>query len=311
ADDPLILFPSPYFDRPEFGVKYVFVSEGRYKGRVNVPEARQVAAAAMEHAASFPERSLGIVALNQPQAELIASEIDQLAAENERFEAWRHRLEPTLERFFVKNLENVQGDERDMIFISTVYGPDDQGNFFQRFGPINNSGGHRRLNVLFTRAKYQTRVFSSMDPGDIRADERSSWGVRALKGYLRFAKEGLLDSDVITGRSADSEFEISVAEALQGAGFEPVPQVGVAGYFIDIAVRHPKRPGDFVLGVECDGAAYHSTKSARDRDRLRQEVLERLKWRIHRIWSLDWYRSSRKETDRLLNAVRQAIAADE
>lgn len=309
SDDPLILFPSPYYDRPEFGVKRVHVADGKYGGRVNIPEAQRVAAAAAEHAVNHPDRSLGIVALNQPQAELIGMEIDRIAAANESFEAWRRRWEPSLERFFVKNLENVQGDERDVIFISTVYGKDAEGNFFQRFGPINNEGGHRRLNVLFTRSKYQTIVFTTMEAGEIRTDEKSKWGVRALKGYLKFAQDGLLEYGKETGRSADSDFELAVADVLGAQGYQAVPQVGVAGYFIDIAVRHPQRPGDFVLGIECDGAAYHSSASARDRDRLRQEVLERLKWRIHRIWSLDWYRNPRRETDRLLSVVRESIAA--
>jgi very-short-patch-repair endonuclease len=308
SDDPLVLFPSPYYDRPEFGVKCVHVTDGKYGGRVNLPEAQRVAAAAIEHATNHPERSLGIVALNQPQSELIALEIDRIAASNEVFENWRRKWEPSLERFFVKNLENVQGDERDVIFISTVYGKDKEGNFFQRFGPINSEGGHRRLNVLYTRSKFQTLLFTSMRAADIRTDEKSKWGVRALKGYLKFASDGLLDSAKETGRSADSDFEVAVAEVLRAQGYEAVPQVGVAGYFLDIAVRHPQRPGDFVLGIECDGAAYHSTRSARDRDRLRQEVLERLKWRIHRIWSLDWYRNPKRETDRLLAAVRESIA---
>lgn len=184
ADDPLILFPSPYHEHDDFGVKYVHVEEGRYGGRVNVPEARRVATAAIDYAAKHPERSLGIVALNQPQRELIELEIDRLAQEHEEFEAWRKKWESSLERFFVKNLENVQGDERDTIFISTVFGRGEDTEVpHQRFGPINNEGGHRRLNVLFTRAKFQTVVFCSMDPAQIRTDEKSKWGVRALKGY--------------------------------------------------------------------------------------------------------------------------------
>ncbi len=308
-DNQLVVFPSPYHDHEDFGVKYVHVSDGQYRQRVNAIEARHVAAAALEYAAKHPERSLGIVTLNQPQAELLSLEIDRLAAEYEEFEAWRQQKEQSLEPFFVKNLENVQGDERDAIFISTVYGRDEEGNFFQRFGPINNTGGHRRLNVLFTRAKCQTVVFSNIDPSDIRTDESSPWGVRALKGYLKFAKEGILSIARESGRAADSEFEVAVAQALQTSGFEIVPQVGVVGYFIDIGVRHPKKPGEFALGVECDGAMYHSSRSARDRDRLRQEVLERLKWRIHRIWSLDWYRNPKREKEKLLKSLAQAIGA--
>jgi very-short-patch-repair endonuclease len=133
--------------------------------------------------------------------------------------------------------------------------------------------------------------------------------LRALKGYLKFAKDGVLDIANETGRQPDSDFEVAVIDTLRMAGFDVVPQVGVVGYFIDLAIRHPNHPGEFVLGIECDGATYHSSKSARDRDRLRQEVLERLKWRIHRIWSLDWYRHSKRETDRLLKAASQAVSA--
>ncbi len=310
-DNDLIVFPTPFHDTPDFGVRYVPVPEGRYRSRVNIPEAQLVAAEAVSYSQKHPDRSLGIVTLNQPQSELIAMEIDRLAAENEAFEAWRRKHQESLEPFFVKNLENVQGDERDVIFISTVYGQDEQGNFHQRFGPINNQGGHRRLNVLFTRAKCQTVVFSSMDPSNIRVDETSAWGVRALKGYLKYAKDGILDQPIPTGREPESDFEIAVIETLRAAGFEAVPQVGVVGYFVDIGVRHPSRPGEFVLGVECDGAMYHSARSARDRDRLRQEVLERLKWRIHRIWSLDWYRNNKRESERLLKALQVAIAASD
>jgi very-short-patch-repair endonuclease len=247
--------------------------------------------------------------MNKPLDELLSLEIDRLATEDEEFEEWRRTKDKTLESFFVKNLENVQGDERDVIFISTVYGRDENGNFFQRFGPVANEGGHRRLNVLFTRAKCQTIVVSSMDPADIHISEVSRWGVRALKGFLKYAKEGVLtELPVETSREADSDFEVAVCEVLRAAGFDAVPQVGVSGYFIDIGVRHPSRPGEFVLGIECDGATYHSSKSARDRDRLRQEILERLRWRIHRIWSLDWYRNHGREVQRLVMAVNQAIA---
>jgi very-short-patch-repair endonuclease len=308
-DNQLVVFPSPYHNHPDYGVRYFHVADGRFRNRVNAPEAQRVAVEAIAYVKKHPERSLGIVTLNQPQAELVALEIDRLATEHPEFEAWRQKHEPSLEPFFIKNLENVQGDERDTIFISTVYGRDEEGNFHQRFGPINNQGGHRRLNVLFTRSKCQTFVFSSIDPADIRAEEKSPWGVRALKGYLKFAKDGVLDIAVESGRSPDSEFEVAVIDVLRNSGFEAVPQIGIVGYFIDIAVRHPQRSGEFVLGVECDGAMYHSSRSARDRDRLRQEVLERLNWRIHRIWSLDWYRNPKRESERLMKAVNEAVAA--
>lgn len=307
-DSELVLFPSPLGAHPEFGVQYEHIPDGRYESSLNPVEAQRVAAATVEYALRHPDRSLGVVTMNKAQAELLLLKMDQLAAETPAFEAWRKRREATLEPFFVKNLENVQGDERDAIFISTVYGRSHDGPLHQRFGPVNQEGGHRRLNVLFSRAKCQMVVFSSMEPGEIRADEGSAWGVRALKNFLQFARDGRLEMSLPTSRPPDSDFEIAVARVLRDAGFDAVPQVGVAGYFIDLAVRHPDRPGEFSLGIECDGATYHSSKSARDRDRLRQEVLERLNWRLHRIWSLDWYRNQNREQARLLQAVRESIA---
>src|SRR5262249_49577976 len=150
---------------------------------------------------------------------------------------------------FIKNLENVQGDERDVIFISTTYGPDARGNQFQRFGPINGPSGHRRLNVLFTRAKKRTVVFSSLDPERIQTTPNSPWGVRALKQYLVFARTGILQQADEGGGQPENDFERSVGNVLKEKGYEVVPQVGVAGYFIDLGVRHPTRPGAFLLGI--------------------------------------------------------------
>jgi very-short-patch-repair endonuclease len=208
----------------------------------------------------------------------------------------------------VKNLENVQGDERDVIFISTVYGKDASGNFHQRFGPINGAHGHRRLNVLFTRAKKQVLIFSSMKSTDIKIETTSRAGVKALKGYLAYAETGHLDVPQLSEKGPDSDFERWVMDMLVENGYEVVPQLGVAGYFIDLAVRNPENNGAFILGIECDGAMYHSARSARDRDRLRQETLERLGWRIYRIWSTDWFRNPRIEFQKLsdtLNKLRQ------
>lgn len=306
-DSQLVAFPAPYDRHAAFGVRYVHVAEGVYGQSLNVPEARQVAEAARRFAVEHPDRSLGVVALNAAQANLLALELDRIAAEDPVFEAWRRHRETTLEPFFVKNLENVQGDERDVIYISTVYGKDGKGVMHQRFGPINGQGGHRRLNVLFTRAKYQVVVFSSMQPTDVVVTEQSSEGVQALRGYLEFARDGWSTAAVPTGRAPESPFEAAVGAVLAEAGFVAVPQVGVAGYRIDLAVRHPERPGEFALGIECDGRMYHSAQSARDRDRLRQEILVRLGWRIHRIWSVDWFAQPQRERERLLAAVRAAV----
>jgi very-short-patch-repair endonuclease len=179
---------------------------------------------------------------------------------------------PKDERLFVKNLEAVQGDERDVIFISVGYGvAPNQSRPFLQFGPVSREGGERRLNVLASRAREKCVVFSSITAADIPA-ETSVSGTRMLRSLLHFAET----------------------------------QVGVSSFRIDLGIIHPARSGEYLLGVECDGATYHRARSARDRDRLRQEVLEGLGWRLHRIWSTDWFRNSASETDRLLSAIRDA-----
>ena len=312
--DDLIVFPSPLdTDRgkrqPKLGVYHHFVP-GRYKGRVNIEEAQQVAEAAILFMMEEPDRSLGIVTLNQTQRDILLEEIERLIARDpaaQRFiESWENSLEP----FFVKNLESVQGDERDVIFISTVYGPDAASGLVRnQFGPINGKYGHRRLNVLFTRAKHRVEIFTSMRSDDIRPDERSNRGVHVLKAYLEYAETGRLDVGSVSSREPDSDFEILVKVRLQELGFEVVPQVGVAGYFIDLAVKHPKRSG-FVLGIECDGASYHSSRSARDRDRLRQQILEALQWNIYRIWSTDWFQNPDVELRRLVEHLEHLTSMD-
>src|SRR5690606_36997501 len=190
--------------------------------------------------------------------------------------------------------------ERDIIVISTVYGPTVPGGpVMQRFGPINSKVGHRRLNVLFTRAKEKVVLVSSLKPENISVQSGSNPGVAALKAYLEHARSGRLERGVRTGRDYESPFERGGAEIILEPGIEAEPQVGVAGYFLDLAVRHPERREHFVLGIECDGATYHSARSARDRDRLRQEVLEGLGWKLYRIWSTDWFANRSREIGKL------------
>jgi very-short-patch-repair endonuclease len=299
-DDDLLVFPSPAEADPSQGVAMVKV-DGIYKSRSNLMEVESICRAAVEHMRLTPERSLGIATMNQVQRDLILQRMDHLAAEHREIEEYRERWRETLERFFVKNLETVQGDERDVIFVSTVFGPSQLGGQVkQTFGPINGATGHRRLNVLFTRAKHHVRLFTSMTPDDVQATSDSPRGAQVLKRYLAYATDGRLDAGKETGREADSDFEVFVRDRLHIAGYQAVPQVGVAGFFIDLAVRHPDRPGTFLLGIECDGASYHSSRSARDRDILRQKVLEGLGWTIYRIWSTDWFRDPLGQTRKLL-----------
>ena len=212
------------------------------------------------------------------------------------------------EPFFVKNLENVQGDERDVIFISVGYGRDAGGYMAQSFGPVSASGGERRLNVLFTRARQTCRVFSSIRHGDIRLDATKHQGPRVLKRFLKFAETGELDVPLLSDREMDSPFEEAVAAALGSHGYRVAPQVGSSGFRIDLAVHDPDDEGRFLLAVECDGARYHSSSWARERDRLRQAVLEDKGWRFHRIWSTDWFYNRDVELRKLLEAVEDARA---
>ena len=299
-DSNLVVFPSPWSDSKEYGIKFNYVENGRFLKSVNVPESHAVVAAIREHLiaqtavrANKDIESLGVVAMNSKQREQIEADLEAAVSADSVFRAAYEKDSQSEDPLFIKNLENVQGDERDVIFISFTYGPQEKGSTSvpQRFGPINGASGWRRLNVLFTRSKKRIQVYSSMTANQILLTENSSLGVKSLKGYLEFAQTGrLVGQTGVAEGEPDSDFEIAVMGALAKEGFECVAQVGVAGFFIDIAVRDPGMPGRYLMGIECDGATYHSSKSTRDRDRVRQSVLEGLDWRIRRIWSTDWFK---------------------
>lgn len=304
----LVVFPSPVLVGAD-GLKFHYSSQDVYdrgKTRKNMAQAARVAQAVITHFKSRPHESLIVVAFSKQQEEAIE---DALELEFHR--------EPTLlasfnsrhpfERFDVKNLESVQGDERDVVYISVGYGPDERGYTAMSFGPINTDGGDRRLNVLMSRARRRCEVFSSLKSSDMRVGENPQSGVILLKKFLQFAETGELDDPLPQAREEESIFEIQVAQALRGLGYEVDAQVGSIGFYIDLAVRHPDHPGAYVLGVECDGASYHSAKSARDRDKLRQAALEDRGWKLHRIWSTDWWQNPAAETARCKAAIDAAI----
>jgi very-short-patch-repair endonuclease/DNA polymerase III delta prime subunit len=303
-DGDLVVFPSAYHEHPDLGVKYVPV-HGVFESRRNAVEAQRVVDAVLEHIVLHPGDSLGVVTMNFEQRELIEELLDARLANDSFSSTWIEGQAETPEPFFIKNLENVQGDERDAIFISVTYGKDAQGNLFQRFSGVNSASGQRRLNVLVTRAKKRTVVFSSIDGDQIQVAPSTPWGVKALKAYLDYAKKGISSQPTISpGAEPSNEHEAAIGHVLKANGYEVVPQVGVSGYFIDLAVRHPSKPGTFLVGIEFDGKSYHSGRSARDRDRLRQLTLEKQGWKIHRIWSTDWFKNRDAEVERLLKRVR-------
>jgi very-short-patch-repair endonuclease len=304
--DGLLLPPSPCPNGEDLGLSLVRTPRGHYQrggsGR-NPAEAELIAEAIERHLTTHPERSLGVACFSVAQRDAIEDALQArgLSAAVEGFA-------PKGERLFVKNLEAVQGDERDTILISIGYGPDAEGRMTAGFGPLSAEGGERRLNVLISRARLQCVVFSSITAGDIPADAGPR-GTRMLREFLHFAETGHIAAGHVEPAGFDSPFEEAVALVIRRAGYAVVPQVGVSGFRIDLGVLCPQEPGRFILGVECDGAAYHSGRSARDRDRLRQEVLEGLGWTLYRIWSTDWFRRPAREKERLLAVIERAAAA--
>ena len=311
-DNRLIVFPGPDESREGSGIRYHHVADGLAKGGLNRIEAERVVDAActfMEDPANR-DLSLAIVAMNQRQRDHINEMIDRETATRPALARYRRRWRNTLYPFIVRNLETVQGDERDVIFISTVYGREKAGGpVMRRFGPITHSGGERRLNVLFSRARQRMEVFSSMQANDIAVGPGVSEGVRILRDYLEYAATGKIETGLDIGREPESPFEEYVLERLRGKGLEVDPQVGVAGFRIDLGVRHPDYPHGYLLGVECDGRAYHSALSVRDRDRLREAVLRDLGWDIYRIWSTDWFEDADRELKKLMEYIASRLEA--
>lgn len=306
-ENKLYIVPSPYTAEAGMGLRFHYLPHATYDSggtSTNVEEAKEVAKAIIQHARSHPDLSLGVATFSTKQRRAVLDEVERLRRLNPDTEHFfsAHPAEP----FFIKNLENVQGDERDVIFISVGYGKNAQGYMSMSFGPLNRDGGERRLNVLISRAKRRCEVFSSITDEDIDLERAKGKGVFAFKLFLHFARTGNLSIGHKTDREHDSVFEEQVANALKSQGYNVHAQVGLAGFFIDLAVADFDRPGRYILGIECDGAAYHSSRSARDRDRLRQSVLEDHGWIIHRIWSTDWFNRPQQQLAKVIAAIEAA-----
>ncbi|MDF2781369.1 MAG: hypothetical protein K0S96_1173, partial [Geminicoccaceae bacterium] len=306
-DECLSIVPSPFADHPQLGLAFRHVPDGDCERGVNRREAELVAQAAIAHARSSPELSLGIGCLSLRQRDAIIAELERLWREEppevrEFFDGARP------EPFFVKDQETIQGDQRDVILISVGYGRNPSGDLALDFGPLEHPGGERRLNVLITRARARLEVFASLTADDIDPARAKDRGVAALKRFLHEAARDVLGTAAARGRGFASPFEAEVARAVAGLGYEVDGQIGVAGCFVDLAVRDPERPGRYLLGLECDGAAYQGALWARDRDRLRQELLEDQGWILHRIWSIDWLRDAAAELRRVAAALEEARA---
>jgi hypothetical protein len=270
-------------------------------------EVQKVVELILDHAGNRPKQTLGVITMGIRHMDRIQAALDHALAGNgdlhEFFDPNQH------ERFFIKNLERVQGDERDAIIISIGYGKDRGGNLPMRFGPLLSEGGRRRLNVAITRARQRLTVVSSFSHTDIdSARIRPGSGVEMLRDYLQYAgSNGKRLGDASLTSEPLNGFEAEIFDALSAHGMKLVPQVGASHFRIDMVAEHPNRPGRFVLAIECDGASYHSSYTARDRDRLRQQQLENLGWRFHRIWSTDWFLRKEEEINRALDAFQAAV----
>ncbi|MDI3463106.1 MAG: DNA helicase related protein [Nitrospira sp.] len=312
-DSRLITFPSPMTN--DLAVKLILV-DGLYDRGATRTNRAEADAIVKEIVAHFSDESrckltMGVVTFNQPQQRLIEMLRDEELRKHPELE--QRIAKHGSERLFVKNLENVQGDERDLILFSVTYGKDAAGKMAMNFGPINQDGGQRRLNVAITRARTGVMIFSSIRPDDIDLSKTRSTGVSDLKNYLEFAITGpraLVEQAIPTGLEPDSPLEIEILRALRGKGWTVHPQVGCSGYRIDMAIVHPHQQGRYLLGIECDGATYHSLPTARDRDRLRQFVLEGLGWTLHRVWSTDWWNDPEREIEKLEQSINKRLATD-
>ncbi|MES2355017.1 MAG: DUF3320 domain-containing protein [Pseudomonadota bacterium] len=309
----LITFPSPVTEDTAVRFERVQGVYDRGGSRTNRAEAEAIVAAIEKHYLSTEgkKQSLGVVTFNQAQQSLIENLLDARRRSSTKLD--QAIAEAVFEHLFIKNLENVQGDERDIIYFSITYGPDAAGKVALNFGPLNLEGGHRRLNVAISRARQGVVIFSTLLPEQIDLSRVRATGVRDLKNYLDFAIRGcraLVEQINLAGLEPDSPFEKQVINQLREKGWSVHSQVGVSGYRIDIGVVDPRAPGRYLLGIECDGATYHSAATARDRDRLRHLILENLGWKLHRIWSTDWWRNPSEPMQKILAKLEQLLTSE-
>jgi very-short-patch-repair endonuclease len=272
------------------------------------PEVQRVVELVLDHARSRPDETLGVITMGLRHADRIQAALDEALHQQHGLDAFFS--EQQQERFFIKNLERVQGDERDAIILSVGYGKDRSGRLLYRFGPLLREGGERRLNVAITRARNRLTLVSSFDHTDMDPGRTTARGVELLRLYLEYAaSNGRIIGDTSTSDVPLNHFEADIYDQLTAKGIHLLPQLGASKYRIDMVAVHPQKPGRFVLAIECDGATYHSSPTARDRDRLRQQHLEGLGWRFHRIWSTDWFMRRDTEIARAVAAYQNAVAA--
>lgn len=311
----LITFPNTNNNIPDMGVEYIYVSDGYYEGsgkNYNIREAQKCVMLVLDHIHKYPNRSLGIIAFSEKQQNAIEKAIIEFREQMPHYEWFfdESREEP----FFVKNLENVQGDERDTIIFSICYAKDINGKMHMRFGPLGHSGGERRLNVAVTRAKCNIKLVGSILPSDIDLNRTNSEGVRMLKSYIEFARTGtstLKPAEKDITYESNDDFCDVIASFIISKGYKIKRHVGCSDYRIDIAIINPKNEREFVAGIECDGNSYIQARTARDRDHLRKSILENMGWNLYRVWSTAWYQNPKAEAKSLLDFIESLLISDD
>ena len=309
----LITIPSAKQKTKDLGVEFIKVNNAYYErsgSRMNRKEAETVANLVFEHFKSMPHKSLGVVTFSESQSTAIESAIRSLREQNQGFEEMFS--EDKKEPFFIKNIESVQGDERDVIIFSIGYGKDINGHMSMNFGPLSRSGGYRRLNVAITRAKYNVKVVSSIEPSDIDLSRTNAEGVRMLRAYMEFAKYGYLQqTDENIKIELNSTVEKSIYDLLINNGYKVDTYVGTSEYKINIAVKSPTDENKYILAIELDGCEYGIEPIARERYRLREELLYSMGWNFYRIWSTEWIRNREKVEKELLSYLKEIIALED
>ena len=311
----LVTFPSPVTDDQAVSfnpVKGIYEKGG---ARINQPEAKALVADLVSRLKSLGFResglTIGVVTFNSEQQTLIENMLDAERRKDPSLEPYFSETE--LEPVFVKNLESVQGDERDIMYFSITYGPDMTGAVSMNFGPLNRDGGERRLNVAVTRARHELRVYSSLRGDQMDLSRTKASGVRDLKHFLEFAEYGpraLAEAHRGSQGDFESPFEASVAASLERKGWQVHAQIGASKFRVDLGVVHPDFAGRYLAGLECDGATYHRSATARDRDKLREQVLQGLGWKIVRIWSTDWWVNPGGTLERVHAALAKLLKED-
>jgi superfamily I DNA and/or RNA helicase/very-short-patch-repair endonuclease len=306
----LITFPGSAISKTDTGVEYYKVSDGVYEDRCNVPEAKKCVELIIDHINNHPDLSLGIIAFSEKQQSTIEQVLYEYREQHPKYEWFfdENKDEP----FFIKNLENVQGDERDTIIFSICYAKNSRGTMLMNFGPLGKQGGERRLNVAVTRAKTNIKLVGSIEPTDIDLDRAKSDGARLLRSYIEFAIKGssTLPNQQMESLDNRDDFCDCIYDFLLSKGYKVSRNIGCSDYKIDLAVEHPNKTGTYIAGIECDGESYSTARTARERDHLRPQILKNMGWSMYRVWSTAWIKNPTDEQDKLIAFINECMKSN-